>query len=49
MNNKHWQKSMIKKTTINYGGAFACIRLVDPKIGILLICLLFSMFNIYGS
>jgi len=48
MNNKHWQKSMTKKTTANYCGTFAFIRLVDPKIGISTICLLFFLFNIYG-
>ncbi len=39
---------MTKKTTVNYCGAFAFIRLVDPKIGISATCLLFFLFNIYG-
>jgi|GEM_PF-1827716 len=49
MNNKHWQKSMTKKTTVNYCGTFAFIRLVDPKVGVSTICLLFFMFNIYSA
>ena len=44
MNNRQWQKSMTKKTTNNYRGFFACIRLVDPMVGISTIYLLLFPF-----
>lgn len=42
MNKHQWQKSKQGMTAVCNYGVFAFIRLVDPRIGVSTICLLFS-------
>ena len=45
MNYKHWMESNQQKTTVNNCSVFAIGRLVDPRVGISAICLLFLLIS----